>query len=113
MLKHNVLILLFAAGSATAAERSSGPFDSQVAESVAKLHAKEPAVRAWAAEALGFLRAYSAETPLIGRLEDTSPLVRRQATMALAWCGGRKAVGPLLSALDNEDWVVRQAAHVS
>ena len=90
-----------------------GPYDRQVAQNVAKLGAESESVRAGAAEALGFLRAYTAEAALIARLADRSPRVRRQAAMALAWCGGRKAVGPLLKALDDSDWLVRPAAHVS
>ena len=49
-------------------------------------------VRAGAAESLGFLRAYAAESPLIERLADESADVRRQVAMALGWCGGRKSV---------------------
>lgn len=107
------LILLFGCESATGRDPSSGPYDAQVAESVAKLRAGSPAVRAGAAEALGFLRAYSAEAALVERLADRSPDVRRQAALALGWCGGRKAVPPLFGALDDEDWIVRQATHVS
>ncbi|MHC4701045.1 MAG: HEAT repeat domain-containing protein, partial [Planctomycetota bacterium] len=69
--------------------------------------------RAGAAEALGFLRAYSAEQPLIERLGDRSPAVRRQAAMSLCWCGGREAVVPLLDALEDTDAITRQAAHVA
>ncbi|MHC4179970.1 MAG: HEAT repeat domain-containing protein, partial [Planctomycetota bacterium] len=107
------LLLLFSCESASGGGQSSGPYDAQVAESVARLRAGSPTVRAGAAEALGFLRAYSAEAALVERLADRSPDVRRQAALALAWCGGRKAVRPLLGALDDEDWIVRQAAHVS
>ncbi|HUT09944.1 MAG TPA: HEAT repeat domain-containing protein, partial [Thermoguttaceae bacterium] len=107
------LIVLLAVAPVVVAGDVPGPFDRQVAEQVAKLHAQSASARAKAAEALGFLRAYAAETALIGRLEDPSPEVRRQVAMALAWCGGRSAVAPLLAALDDGDWVVRQAAHVS
>jgi len=102
-----------AALAAGADEPVLGPYDAQVAENVTKLTADSSPVRAAGAEALGFLRAYSAEGPLIERLDDPAVEVRRQATMALAWCGGRLCVQPLLKALDDEDWVVRQAAHVS
>ena len=108
-----VAICVCAAGSVSALENPLGPYDRQVAENVEKLRSEMPAVRAGAAEALGFLRAYAAEEALIARLEDSSVEVRRQVTMALAWCGSRKAVGPLLRALDDEDWVTRRAAHVS
>ncbi len=95
------------------AASAGGPYDRQVAEHVAKLSDERPAARARATEALGFLRAYSAESALIERLQDPTPEVRRQAAMALAWCGGRKAVPPLLAALDDCDWVTRQAAQVA
>ena len=106
-------LLLLAAETAVIAQRISGPYDLQVADNVNKLSAPSVKVRAGAACALGFLRAYSAEAALIRRLDDESFEVRRQAAMALAWCGGRVAVPPLLAALDDEDWIVRQAAHVS
>ena len=96
-----------------AGEPVLGPYDAQVAENVARLSAASAQVRAAGAEALGFLRAYSAEGPLIGRLDDPAVEVRQQAAMALAWCGGRPSVPRLLESLDDEDWVVRQAAHVS
>jgi len=98
---------------ATSHDSPCRPYDRQVAEQIAGLRSDSPVVRTAAAEALGFLRAYSAEEALIERLGDESRDVRRQAAMALAWCGGRKAVGPLLGALDDRDWFVRQAAHVS
>ncbi len=107
-----VVLFLIAAPRGSSAE-IPGPFDRQVAEYVAKLQAESEQVRAWAAEALGFLRAYSAEAALVGRLGGESVEVRRQVAMALAWCGGRKSVRPLLDALDDDDWITRQAAHVS
>ena len=107
------LVLVFAFDSATADDESPGPYNAQVAENVAKLRAESAGDRAGAAEALGCLRAYSAQAALLERLGDSSAEVRRQAAMALAWCGGRSAVPPLLQALDDEDWIVRQAAHVS
>jgi len=109
----SILFVLLAVVPAAVAQNVPGPFDRQVAEQVAKLHADSASVRAGAAEALGFLRAYAAESALIERLADPSPEVRRQVAMSLAWCGGRSAVAPLLAALDDDDWVVRQAAHVS
>lgn len=105
--------LLLVAGSATADPSSAGPYDRELADNAEKLRAEAASVRAAAAEALGFMRAYSAEAALIGRLEDDSAEVRRQAAMALAWCGGRGSVRPLMAALDDQDWIVRQAAHVS
>ena len=101
------------AGDAPGASPSSGPFDAQVAQHVAQLEDASPAVRAWAAEALGFQRAYRAETALVERLRDTETSVRRSAVMALAWCGGRAAVTPLIEMLADEDWSVRQSAWVA
>jgi len=89
------------------------PYAHQVTQNLAKLRSDSATIRAGAAEALGFLRAYSAEQALIERLDDDSREVRRQVAMALAWCGSRKAVSRLLEALDDRDWVTRQAAHVS
>ena len=77
---------------AARADGVSGPYQRQVAENVNKLRGETATTRAGAAEALGFLRAYSAEAALIARLSDESFEVRRQAAMALAWCGGRGAV---------------------
>jgi len=96
-----------------ATAESAGPFDRQVAENLAKLGSESADLRAAAAEALGFLRAYAAEPALLARLDDPSTDCRRQVAMALAWCGGRNAVPPLLAALDDDDWFVRQAAQVS
>ncbi len=97
----------------TAQTQPTGPYRNQVADNLAKLADESSAVRAGAAEALGFLRAYSAETALIARLQDSDKHARRESAMALAWCGGRAAVSPLLEALDDRDWLVRQAAHIS
>ncbi|MEO2009440.1 MAG: HEAT repeat domain-containing protein [Pirellulaceae bacterium] len=93
--------------------QSQHPYLVMVDQQIAKLESESPQVRAGAAEALGFLRAYQAEKYLLDGLYDPSSLVRRQAVMALASCGGREAVAHLLTALDDEDWVTRQAAHVS
>ncbi len=91
----------------------AGPYELQVSQNLQKLADKSPAVRVRSAEALGFLRAYVAEEPLIALLADSSALVRRQAAMSLAWCGGRKAIPSLLQALNDDDWLVRQGAWVS
>ena len=109
----STLIVAVVAFSASADELPLGPYDRQVAENVARLKADSPVLRAAGAEALGFLRAYSAEAALLDVLDDPAVEVRRQATMALAWCGGRPCVSPLLETLDDDDWSVRQAAHVS
>ncbi len=95
------------------AKSSRGPFDCQIEDNLSKLRSGNPALRARAAESLGFLRAYRAEAALLGASRDESAEVRRQAVLALAWCGGRNTVGPLIQALEDDDWFVRQAAHVS
>ncbi len=89
------------------------PYGRQVAEQIDRLASASGNVRAAAAEALGFLRAYQAADPLQKTLADESPHVRREAAMSLAWCGGRPQIGPLLHALDDRDWTVRQAACVA
>ncbi|MDP6545581.1 MAG: HEAT repeat domain-containing protein [Phycisphaerae bacterium] len=90
-----------------------GPYDSQVSENTMLLTSSAPKVRAAAAEALGFLRAYSSAKALGGALKDKSADVRREAALALAWCGGRAEVPLLLAALDDENWSVRQSARVA
>jgi len=90
------------------------PYEHQVAQNAARLKSDSSTVRARAAEALGFLRAYAAEAALIERLrDDRSASVRCKAALSLGWCGGRKAVPPLLAALDDRDWQTAQAAHVA
>ncbi|MCX6909796.1 MAG: discoidin domain-containing protein, partial [Verrucomicrobia bacterium] len=108
-----LFLLMFTVALRAAELPSLGPYDRQVAEHVAKLKDSSPHVRLRAAEALGFLRAYRAETSLLARLADASAEVRRQAAMSLGWCGGRAAVAPLLEKLDDADWLTRQAAHVA
>ena len=95
------------------AKAETAPFDEQVAGQLARLQSPSATVRAGAAEALGYLRAYSAAGALAAALDDDSALDRREAAMALAWCGGRDHAAPLLKALGDEDWVTRQAAWVS
>jgi HEAT repeat protein len=92
---------------------ATNPYDIQVAERIDKLKSPLADIRAGAAEALGFLRAYSAADALVESLSDTSAKVRQEAAMSLAWCGDRRHIEPLLDALDDKDWTVRQAAWVS
>jgi HEAT repeat protein len=92
---------------------SSGPYQRQVDEQLRRLDADAAEVRAAAAEALGFLRAYQAEPRLLARLDDASADVRTRVALALAWCGGRRSVEPLLRVLDDHQWTVRQAAWVA
>ncbi len=109
MSLHVVLGMLLAAASVA----GDGPYQQQVAEQVSRLSDASPLVRARAAEALGFLRAYCAEDDLIRALADESDEVRLQSAMALGWCGGRAAVEPLIEALADPYWTVSQAAHVA
>jgi len=91
----------------------AGPFDAQVAESVAGLKEISARARYRAAERLGYLGTDAAEPALIEALGDDAAEVRRGAAMALGWCGTRVALRPLVAVLDDDDWTVRQAAHVS
>ena len=59
-------------GVGVAEEKELGPYDHQVAQNVAKLGSSSPTERAGAAEALGYLRAYTAEQALVQRLQDDS-----------------------------------------
>jgi HEAT repeat protein len=107
------LVSLVSCGSGIAAQQLPDPYACQVAEQTAILNSTSEKARAGAVEALGFLRAYSAEKSLIERLTDSSPVVRRQAAMALGWCGGRNAVDPLLDSLNDADAMTRQGAYVA
>ncbi|MHB8956329.1 MAG: HEAT repeat domain-containing protein [Pirellulaceae bacterium] len=95
------------------AQTPRNPFDEQVFRQLQRLESPTATVRAGAATALGFLRAYSAEDALTAALGDRHADVRQQAALALAWSGGRRAVPPLIAALQDPDWVTRQAAHVA
>jgi len=108
-----VLCLLATARASTAADQSLNPYDRQVAEQVSKLKASSPHQRSAAAEALGYLRAFSAAPALARAAGDESPVVRREAVMSLGWCGGKKDVKVLLDRLGDTDWTVRQAAWVA
>jgi HEAT repeat protein len=88
----------------------SSPYAWQASEQQALLDSPFARVRAGAAEALGFLRAYTAADALAQALADDSPEVRRQVVMSIGWCGGRKQIPALLVALTDTDWVVRQGA---
>jgi len=88
----------------------TSPYSWQISKQRALLRSPSAQVRAGAAEALGFLRAYTAADALAQALIDDSPEVRRQAAMSLAWCGVRKQIPALLEALADRDWVVRQGA---
>ncbi len=108
-----LLVCLALCSHGIAAQQPTDPYTRQVAEQMATLNSTSERARAGAVEALGFLRAYSAEESLIERLGDRSPVVRRQAAMALGWCGSRDAIGPLLDALEDADTMTRRGAHVS
>ncbi|UCE50577.1 MAG: HEAT repeat domain-containing protein [Phycisphaerales bacterium] len=108
-----LLVCFVSSGSRTAARQLPDPYARQVAEQTAILNSTSENARAGAVEALGFLRAYSAEQRLIEHLADSCPVVRRQAAMSLGWCGSRNAVNPLLDALDAADAMTRQGAYVA
>ena len=90
---------------------AAGPYADHVERNTILLQEGSPSDRAVAAERLGFLRAYSAESALLSALHDDAKPVRRQAAMALAWCGSRKSVSPLIETLADDDWFTAQAAH--
>ena len=100
------------AGGAEPAE-AGGPYILQAEEKLAHLGSEDAGVRARAAEALGYLRYYPAESALLSRLGDADAAVRRNAVLSLGWCGGRDSLLPLTGRLQDSDWTVRQAAWVS
>jgi len=108
-----LLVCIVSCGSDIVAGQTIGPYARQIAEQIAALNSTPEHARASAAEALGFLRAYSAEESLIQRLGDSSAAVRRQVAMALGWCGSRDSICPLLDGLDDADAITRQAAHIA
>ena len=65
---------------------SVNPWQQQVTEQLNLLNSPDAGVRAGAAEALGYLRAYSAGPALLTLLDDDAQSVRREAAMSLAWC---------------------------
>ena len=105
-----MVLLLF---TFTAWAAAPSPFQRQTAEQIQRLSSTSPTVRAGAAEALGYLRAYAAADALAVALRDKTAAVRREAALSLGWCGGRTHVAALLAALADEDWSVRQAAWVA
>jgi len=114
-----VLVVLVSLSSARAARPDKAflapdfkvnPYDRQVDAQIARLRADSPRLRAGAAEALGFLRAYRSADALVAALNDKATGVRREAAMALAWCGGWPAANDLRSALDEDDSVRAAAA---
>ena len=108
-----VLCVLSPARSSIAAQQGLNPYDRQVAEQVGKLKASSARERSAAAEALGYLRAFSAAPALARAAGDELPAVRREAVMSLGWCGGKKDVKLLLDRLGDTDWTVRQGAWVA
>ena len=109
--------LLCLAGAWTA--RAAGPapktdpYSLEAGRMVDLLQSGHGARRARAAEALGYMRYYPAETALITALTDDSADVRRSAALSLGWCGGRDALSPLVQRLEDDDWNVRQSAWVA
>jgi len=101
-------------GGYLASGLADGPYQFQVSCNAARLASDDASVRAGAAEALGFLRAYDAADALAERLTtDPAPSARRDVALALAWCGSRKHVPALLDALGDPEWTVAQSAWVA
>jgi len=92
---------------------SGDPYSTQGRGFITALESPDPAVRARAAEGLGYLRFYPAEDALIAAIADENARLRRAAALALGWCGSRAALPALLAALDDGDWLVRQSAWVT
>ncbi|MHC4740282.1 MAG: HEAT repeat domain-containing protein [Planctomycetota bacterium] len=100
--------------TASGAAATLSPYQLQTAEQLERLASAEAAHdRAAAAEALGYLRNYSAADALAKAREDRSAIVRREAAMALGFCGGRDHVQTLAENLEDSDWTVRQSAWVA
>ncbi len=106
-------LLTISAAFACRSQAAQDPWHTQVAEHIANLESVESSVRASAAEALGYLRAYESAGELARTLKDRNPVVRREAAMSLGFVGSRKHVEPLLGALADHDWTVRQGAWVA
>ncbi len=102
-----------AAGGEGVTAAARDPYHRQAEAKLAELAREDASVRARAAEALGYLRYYPAESALLGRLGDADTAVRRNAVLSLGWCGGRDSLLPLAGRLQDSDWTVRQAAWVS
>jgi HEAT repeat protein len=108
------VLALILAGPGVALAAGADPFSAQVAAKVALLGSPAAQDRARAAEALGFLRAYSAEESLLQSLRaDADASVRRAAALSLGVCGGRGAVPGLLAALNDPDFATAQGACVA
>jgi len=97
----------------SAADVAVDPYTHQAREKAEELRSDAPAVRARAAEALGYLRYYPAEAALVAALSDPDARVRRNAALALAWCGSRASLAALVDRLGDPDWTVRQSAWVA
>jgi HEAT repeat protein len=81
-----------------------------VAELIAALNDRSPAVRKRAAETLGELEEVQAVEPLTRALMDSDTNVRVHAALALGMIGDMSATAPLTYALkDEEDEAVRGA----
>jgi HEAT repeat protein len=81
-----------------------------VAELIAALNDRSPAVRQRAAESLGELEEVRAVEPLIRTLKDSDADVRIHVALALGMIGDMSATAPLTYALkDEEDETVKGA----
>lgn len=94
-----LVALMCVAGAWTARaagpDRETDPYNLEAGRRVELLRSDQPKQRARAAEALGYMRYYPAETALIAALDDDLAAVRRNAALSLGWCGGRDALAPL------------------
>ncbi len=92
---------------------AADPYSARGSAMMLTLEDDDPLARARAAEALGYIRYYPAESSLLAALADDEARVRREAALALAWCGGRLALPSLLDSMGDPDWTVRQSAWVA
>jgi HEAT repeat protein len=89
------------------------PYQFQVDNACYKLQSTNAAIRASAAETLGYLRAFDAADAVSSLLDDPSVPVRREAVMTLGLIGNRRHLSALADALDDTDWTVRQGASIA
>ncbi|MDR0521991.1 MAG: HEAT repeat domain-containing protein [Planctomycetaceae bacterium] len=99
--------------AAFAAAKQENPFTAEVRLKTAALKSSNAAERQRAAEALGYMRAYTAEKNLAAALQDTEPAVRRAAALSLAWCGSPDSIAALQKLTKDTDWTVRRSAEIA
>jgi HEAT repeat protein len=87
------------------------PYTEDTQRYLNELNTSDQAQRAGAAEALGLMRCYTAEAPLLSALYHSDSALRRNASIALGRLGSRLCLYSLLESLRDADPSVAQAAH--